>query len=1316
LEASVLTEQIAAQTNINSLKKSLAAEMKELLSQVNSRENTVKELLHKVETLNEIISAEYNKLEKEMNEVNEQEKFKRGSTNRSVDDIKVQIAQEKKKAVDLAMSRMKLEKEAAISALMAKFEHEKEVALELERKKLSEEKKNSVEQTRQELILEKETNVQYLQDELANIKLQMEKERSSRDRTSSVSNEELKAMKIKYEKTIADLKTDHARISGGNIDQMRENIRVLELKLTQVKAENEYLRAFEERLMGEASTLPPPVTHYIESKENNKSLENSEKIPENEGNIFISLLISAVATSEGELVQFEIQASESVKAAHIAPTEEIVQESTEVDEEEITRQLQPSESKIVEYEVAPKVLTPEEAIRLLEMDTRIEQIKRILQKENVDSISTLLEAQRQQNRAVKELIELNEERKKEVEAARETLERRVAILLIENERIRKGLSVDDSITDKALTAEKIEANTKAMLLETAVREKVELEQKVCYYEEQLESTKKLLEAVESSRYELQHMVKALQNKLSSLDSKPSQNNAEDYLRKLQESMDQERVLLVSQIKAVEAKLQYEMQTSKNSIEMVKAANEEILKKIVGEQKSVVNSLTENYESRIRGLTEALTACLNDSALVEELKKETDENIRTSRLLNELEIARVRENMKKLEQDHKNSLDFILNVDKAELQRMHKTIERLKQEFAVLLEEEKVSILETEYNRSNLEILDRIRHELEDYMQDSVNDKHDIKFVIDRDIKTVSALYDAMLSVLKNRRHASTATIKDKNLLVDALQEQMLAKTNALLETKDRLVDQEKVLQKVQTEKSNTQAQDARPVLELQASLKLSEDTITAYKIAHKENERSIVDLMHRINNNQILLEEDKRRMKEQDKTVSELRAQIENFKKQLIAHELALAALKLQAETKIHQIATASNITITGNNRPPTDRVAPTAIATNSQLSPAPHRVLQNSASNVSTPHNTVPNRPNTLPTRPLLPPFQPDFALSNLLKSIPLRIDSISANKSTKTVERIWTDMIRNNVIDEEERQRRQFAAELLRRDKRLRQQRVSIAFAKLHERHKHKLMKQQLAEMEPNDHLSQVLKRMDERHKSSMARWEEKKRLLVEQRSKEWELLVRAVTEVANYRTYTSIPLTANPLPIGANTSITVASYPDYPGVVNSGSNKRQIEYTVEVRKPDDRHMLNFKQVYPFGSDGNGPPSKPNFRSLSARRHHLRPFFEGMAPKFDMILEWPGIEGKKIPASYRVEQKRPASAPDLKTPRKETADSFIVEQQQTEEQTAAPLSPVRLPPLSHPQTPKSPSPNSPHTPKMQSVSQGSLSGVQLPPITVVQ
>lgn len=234
--------------------------MKELLSQVNAREAIIKELQHRVETLNDMISAEYAKLEKEMNEAQEQQdKFKRQSSNRSLDDIKIQIAQEKKKAVDLAMHKMKLEKEAAISALMAKFEHEKEAALEQERKKLTEDKKNSVEQTRQELLLEKETNVQYLQDELATMKQQLDKERS-RERSGSVNNDDVKAMKLKYEQTIADLEEELAKVGAETVAQLKESIRVLELKLTQVKAENEYLRAFEERLMGSSSQLPPPVT------------------------------------------------------------------------------------------------------------------------------------------------------------------------------------------------------------------------------------------------------------------------------------------------------------------------------------------------------------------------------------------------------------------------------------------------------------------------------------------------------------------------------------------------------------------------------------------------------------------------------------------------------------------------------------------------------------------------------------------------------------------------------------------------------------------------------------------------------------------------------------------------------------------------------------------------------------------------------------------------------------------------------------------------------------------------------------------------
>ena len=59
----------------------------------------------------------------------------------------------------------------------------------------------------------------------------------------------------------------------------------------------------------------------------------------------------------------------------------------------------------------------------------------------------------------------------------------------------------------------------------------------------------------------------------------------------------------------------------------------------------MQSITETYEKRIKGLTEALTACLNDTDIAEELRKDAEYKVLATKLVNEKETSRLQEEMK-----------------------------------------------------------------------------------------------------------------------------------------------------------------------------------------------------------------------------------------------------------------------------------------------------------------------------------------------------------------------------------------------------------------------------------------------------------------------------------------------------------------------------------------------------------------------------------------------------------------------------------------------------------------------------------------------
>src|SRR5690606_35342649 len=126
-------------------------------------------------------------------------------------------------------------------------------------------------------------------------------------------------------------------------------------------------------------------------------------------------------------------------------------------------------------------------------------------------------------------------------------------------------------------------------------------------------------------------------------------------------------------------------------------------------------------------------------------------------------------------------------------RMHTSLERLKQEFAVLLEEEKLSIFEGE--QKHAELIEKVEQEFlaseQNFLRKKLEmDQHrggtgdtDFKQLIDSGIRAISALYTAMATVVKHRRQVSVDVIAEKMKTVGALQDQMLEKTKALLESK-----------------------------------------------------------------------------------------------------------------------------------------------------------------------------------------------------------------------------------------------------------------------------------------------------------------------------------------------------------------------------------------------------------------------------------------------------------------------------------------------------------------------------------------------------
>lgn len=59
----------------------------------------------------------------------------------------------------------------------------------------------------------------------------------------------------------------------------------------------------------------------------------------------------------------------------------------------------------------------------------------------------------------------------------------------------------------------------------------------------------------------------------------------------------------------------------------------------------MQAITENYEKRVKGLTEALTACLNDTDIAEELRKDAEYKVLSIKLLHEKDASALQEEIR-----------------------------------------------------------------------------------------------------------------------------------------------------------------------------------------------------------------------------------------------------------------------------------------------------------------------------------------------------------------------------------------------------------------------------------------------------------------------------------------------------------------------------------------------------------------------------------------------------------------------------------------------------------------------------------------------
>jgi hypothetical protein len=656
MESKQLADQIAAHQSVNQLKKSLGTELKDLVFQISQKENMVKELSSKVELLNELVMKEKNKLDQQElegdhNTWNKQSSNVQGDkeateiTPKELEKIRMEFHREKKKAIELAKHEAKIERESAIAALMSRFETDKEQAIAIEKQKILDSMAIEWEIKRQQILLEQENKVQYLKDEVDILREQLEAERENRKNNAELSVE-LHKQRQAYEQKLAELKEQYERDLKMRDDQISRDVADLRQKMEQGIAQSPH------------NQMPK------------LKLEDMEKIKD-----IVRSISSSIETSnwtEDHMREFLLaQSPTTVKS---------------------TTNSAPISSRKLE---SPKV--NQEGMNPLVLRNQLEELKQELSRTNEEAKESLETARIRHNESIRELMNISDKNIRTLELEKETLERNMAKLLAENERLRGEKDCQEPDKDVV----KFENETALNLLESSLREKSEMQVKLKIAEENLSNSQTLIENLKSQKSELQGLVQSLEKRIQFLVSEykreseeleeevradrqmlmlesesienkvesrnqvegfpslpespldntrselqsiersatPSQTSAtqakgssttaprqgirkltEEQIRKLEEANLKQRKLLMDQVSQLEAKLAEQLEKAHETAQQLKSDAEKERVALQEKHDQFLQGIIAGYEKRIKGLTDALTACLNDNDLIDELKR------------------------------------------------------------------------------------------------------------------------------------------------------------------------------------------------------------------------------------------------------------------------------------------------------------------------------------------------------------------------------------------------------------------------------------------------------------------------------------------------------------------------------------------------------------------------------------------------------------------------------------------------------------------------------------------------------------------------
>ncbi|PRP82782.1 hypothetical protein PROFUN_09997 [Planoprotostelium fungivorum] len=1260
-DSRAISEQMSVSSGVVQLKKQLGGELKELQDGMHKKEEAIREMTERIDMLNEMVHLEQSKREHQAEmqaERTDEKLLRKANANGNdqlldMDRVKANFHQEKKKAVELAQYKIRMEKEAMVSTMQARFVIEKELALQAERATLEEAKKQIRIDEAKAVLLEHESKSLSLREEIDHLKRVLEDERSKTEQTQEV-NSELMLTRLTHERTIADLREKYTRV----VNLLGPETVLTELE-TVTPLESDEIKSVRTP-KGAMSSDPDTVSENEEPKvETETSITTEEGTPRSRTPVRTPRTPSASSSK-----------SPRPLSAHLSPRPQGLTPRTnraraassttndrQIEEEEI-------ESTITTTKITPRPRSVDTNIPSITLGEEVETTDNMVLEsldKNVSSIrdklksggsekgmNAFMEAAAENKKMVKELVEANKKEVTELNKDKEYLEKKVHLLNNEIDRMRKMQKTEE-------VANRVEFGSKAEMLETVLTERNELRARVNLLMEDNSNLRLLMNSLESKRMELEDLVKALDSKTSDGSSALTSGTIEEHLHRIGVAVEKERAHLHNKMGEIESRMTVEITQAKQAVETMKLNGEREREREQEQHDQFIKGIVGNYEKRIKGLTEALTTCLNDGDVLDELKRDNEQSMNHAKLMNEREIARVRENMKRLEEDHKQSLSTIQNSDRSELKRMYDTIDRLKNEFSVLLEEERLSLVEGEHTHA--ELLEKIKQEFDLVTTVSqsksvteegpVEDDSEFKELIDSGINAVSALYNAMSTVLKNRRQISSNVIKDKINMVGVLQEEMITKTRALLESKDKILDQEKALSKMKSEQSINQFNKEISLAEVRAKLMDQEQLTATFRDKYLQNETVISSLLSEKQGGEQREEVLRQQIVELQMEIAALQKELASLRKQMVeaaayttgfntAHGITPPAFPTASKSTARRTISATNRSFSSiqprSNSPPSLSIGPHRESDIFVDFPPGSAEVDYTATAKDI--TTQPQTAQQLRQKAMMKQLQIQHTVNNL--SLASGVNALAATFShqdrnrTKFVERIWKSVMNTAPKDEEDAQKRARADDLLKQDKKLRQARTSMAFAALREKMRLRITMEQLS-AEGNDRIATALRRIEERHKKTITRWEQRKRTLIEQREEHWMKVLQAIMSIAEFQRYTaSIPPMYS---VQSETgSFVVKSVPSRTDAYTRPIIARQ-DPVIQPKKQRDSlyvHSINYKDYQPFAPlPGPLTADKILHKGLYVSKEwsRLKSALERQVEdSFDMILSGISMEGKSM------------------------------------------------------------------------------------------